>query len=1006
MCSRILRTFVFVFACSFLCAGLVSAQKVVQGTVTDASTGETLPGANVSVQGATIGTSTNANGQYELEVPGPSATLVFSFVGFQRKTVKVGDKSEINVTLKPSVGELEEVVVVGYGQQEQGDVTGVVEKVSSDDFSKAPAVAPDQLLQGKVPGLQIKSNSGRPGGQSFIRIRGGTSVNASNRPLFVVDGVPITDSPHNPGGLSEGRNPLNFLNPSEIENITVLKDASAAAIYGSRGANGVIMITTKQGESGQSQVTYSSSVSATNAVETRNVLGAQQFQNVVSDRFPDLTDDIGNANTDWQDAVLRQAIGQQHSVSFSGGSEAGDRYRISLGYQREEGVLRTSKTQRTNASVKYSRPFLDDRLKLDINVRGSKTNDRFAPGVIETAAQFAPTQPIKDASNERTGYFEWTNFSAVNSENNPVATLNLLEETGDQYRSVGNFKFTYEPTFVDGLSANLNMGYDVSSGERKRFIPTNEQGQVESDKPGQVDRANFTRLSRLLDATMNYQNQFEGIDSRIDVTAGYSYQDFDNRFPEFSAQGLATNVLGANSTLPASENSTFVTEIPNRLISGFGRVNYTLMNKYVLTATVRRDGSSRFSPANRWGTFPSAALAWRVHNEGFMEGFSGIISSLKLRGSWGVTGNQDIGDFLYERTFEFSGQNARVQFGDEFITTIRPSAVDPTLKWEETTSVNIGLDYGLFEGRFTGSVNYYQKTTEDLLFRSIVPAGANLSDQVLTNVGSVENTGLEFSLSALVYQTNEFSYNARFNASTNENTLTKLTNFSSGVRTGGISGGVGNQVQILKEGEPVNSFYVFRHKMDEDGDPLTDGVDHNGDGEVNKADIYKDTNGDGKVNDQDRVAYEDPQPDWTFGHTSRMNYGNIDLSFSLRAQLGNHVYNNIASNLGTYNRVGEFAPSNLHESVLETNFDQPQYFSDYYVEDASFIRMDNITLGYTIEGLPGVSQMRLYGSVSNVFVLTGYSGPEPEIGETSGVGIDNDVFPRTRTFTGGLNLRF
>ncbi len=998
-------------------AQLVSMQKqegTIRGQVTDAKSGEPLPGVNVIIAGTQQGTATNAQGEYTIEgVSAGTYDLRASFIGYETRrkegiTVNAEETTVVNFSMETKAESLDEIVVVGYGEQQQRDVTGVVNNVSSEDFSKAPAVSPDRLLQGKVAGVQIQSNSGRPGGQSFIRIRGGTSVNASNRPLFVVDGVPLNDSPHSPGGLSEGRNPLNFLNPNDIKDITVLKDASAAAIYGARGANGVVLITTKQGGS-EEQVSYEGSVSSTNAVDTRDVLSAQQFRDVVGERFPDKVSALGDANTDWQDAVLEQALGQQHSVSFSGGSASGEQFRFSLGYQSEEGVVRTSRTQRTSLSAKYTRPFLDDRLTLDANLRGSKTNDQFAPSVIETATSFAPTQPIRDASNERTGYFEWTGFSDL-SENNPVATIDLTDETGDSYRSVGNVEFEYEPTFVDGLSAAANLGYDVSSGERERFLPTNLQSQVESDKPGQVDRANFTRLTKLLDLTLNYQNRFDEIDSRVNLTAGYSYQDSDEKYPEITAQGLATNVLESNSTLPASDVSSFVSEVPNRLISTFGRVNYTLKGRYVATATVRRDGSSRFAPSNRWGVFPSAALAWRIHNEPFMEPVSDVLSALKLRGSWGVTGNQEIGDFLYAKTYQFSNEHGRVQFGDNFVTTIRPSAVDPNLKWEETTSVNVGLDYGLFGGRLSGAINYYRKTTNDLLFETTVPAGGNLSDLVLTNVGSVRNTGIEFDLNAAVVQQDEFSYNAQFNASTNDNTLLKLTDTpgagSQGILTGNITGGVGNRVQILKEGEPVNSFYVFRHKTNDQGKPLTDGEDHNGDGTVNLADMYEDTNGDGVVNDEDKVATKSPQPNWTFGHTSQVRYGGFDLSASVRAQLGNYVYNNISSNFGTYNRIREFSPTNLQESVLETNFDQPQYFSDYYVEDASFLRMDNVTLGYSFDGLAGVDRLRVYGSVSNVFVITGYSGPEPEIGNTTGVGIDNDVFPRTRTFTGGLNLQF
>jgi iron complex outermembrane receptor protein len=460
--------------------------------------------------------------------------------------------------------------------------------------------------------------------------------------------------------------------------------------------------------------------------------------------------------------------------------------------------------------------------------------------------------------------------------------------------------------------------------------------------------------------------------------------------------------LGPNSTDPVrdSENtSTFVTEIPNRLISGFARFNYTFKDRYLLTFTVRRDGSSRFGPENQWGTFPSAALAWRAHQETFIQDIDWL-SNLKLRGSWGVTGNQEIGDFLFSSLWTPGGPQAQVQFGDEFVSTIRPSAADETLKWEETTTWNVGFDYGLFDGRISGSFEYYIKDTDDLLFTVPAAGGSNLSDRILTNIGEMRNKGFEFSVDGLVLTTEDFSWNAQFNASTNDNELLSVRQAGEGITTGFISGGVGNTIQIIQEGAPINSFFVLRHKENENGEPVSDNVDANGDGVADDLDMYVDQNGDGVINQDDRVVGESPQPDWILGHTSRFTYRNFDLSLTLRAHLGNHVYNNVASNFGHYSRLTNFAPSNLQESVLETNFTDPQFFSDYYVEDASFLRLDNVSLGYTFDGIPSVDRIRVFGTAQNLFVLSGYSGPDPEV-----VGIDNNLYPRSRTFTAGVNVQ-
>jgi TonB-linked SusC/RagA family outer membrane protein len=866
-------------------------------------------------------------------------------------------------------------------------------------------VSPEQLISGKVAGVQIQATSGAPGASSFIRIRGASSVNADSSPLFVVDGVPLSNV-----GNQASRNPLNFLNPNDIANVTVLKDASATAIYGARGANGVIMIETKSPDEGTSRVSYSGSASQSRVVDRIDVLETDEFRRAVRQQAPSQLSLLGDASTDWQDATQRTGFTQEHNVSFSRGYEDSN-IRLSLSYLDEEGILQTSSTRRVSGSIRYNQEFLEDQLSITSNLRGAKIDNSFEPGVVGAAASFAPTQPIRDVDSPFGGFFEWSQPGLDLAENNPVASYIMTKNNGETYRSLGNVEADYEIPYIDGLNARVKLGYDITTGEREFFQPTNLKGQQEGSDPGQLGRRNFTQFTTLMDAFLEYSSPIDAISSELDVTAGYSWQERHEEYPEFTAQGLSTNIFGPNSAevVTSLENTNpFVTEIPKRLISGFARVNYRLLDRYLLTFTVRRDGSSRFGPANRWGTFPSAALGWRVHDEPFFESaFGDVFSTLKVRGSWGITGNQEIGNFLYAPLYSAGSSTVQYQFGDEFVGTIRPSAADETLKWEETTSYNVGIDYGLFSGRITGAVDYYIKDTDDLIFPATVPRGANLSDVVTTNVGSMRNQGFEFSVDAQIVNTEDISYNARFNVSTNKNEILNVAAAGGQVLTGGIAGGTGQQIQIIKEGEALNSFYVYRHKTNDQGEPLRDGVDHNGDGTVDLLDMYVDQQpegeeGHGVINANDRVVGESPRPDWIIGHSSRLTYGNFDMNFTLQAQLGKYVYNNVASNLGHYSRLSNFAPSNLHESVKTTNFSSAQVFSDYYVENASNLRLSNITLGYTIPtaSISGIGQLRVYGTVQNAFILTGYSGASP-----LAVGIDNNLYPRSRTYTAGLNLQ-
>jgi TonB-dependent starch-binding outer membrane protein SusC len=995
------------FSFALLTAFQGYSQGSVRGAVTD-DQGEPLIGATILLVGTARGTATDFDGTYLLEnVPAGEQQIRASYTGYNdiTKTVAVrdGQESVLNFQLGEDVKVLEEVVVIGYGTQRRGDATGVITAVSDKNFNRGAIVSPDQLLVGKVAGVQITSNSGEPGGQSSIRIRGGTSVNASNEPLYVIDGVPIDNAPHNPGGFSNGRNPLNFLNPSDIETFTVLKDASAAAIYGSRGANGVIIITTKKGKAGaRPRLNYDGYYTTATVDDQPPVLDAEAFRNVVTFKAPERLNTVGNANTNWMEEILQTSTGQNHALSFTGGGENFG-YRVSAGYQQLKGVVRSSETERTSFGLNYNHSLFDNRLIINTNLKGAFTKDQYDPGAVGSAWRFDPTQPVYDPNNTTyAGFFEYGNPLAPR---NPVSGIEQSLDFGKNFRSIGNMEMEYKlDDLVPGLSAKLNLGFDVTNGERKRFQPTTYVRPPISDYTGEIRFENITRGSKLLDFYLNYNKALSDV-HRIDVTAGYSYQDFRGEFPSFRAFNLNTDIFQYNSTNPATDFEANNSVVENRLISFFGRANYALMDKYLLTVTVRRDGSTRFSEANRWGLFPSAAFAWRILEEGFADGLRGTLSDLKLRLGYGITGNQDIGDFRYLPTYTFSNFRARYQFGDEFVTTARPNGYDANLKWEETSSYNIGLDAGFSNGRIRGSIEYYYKRTKDLLFTVNVPAGTNLTDRVLTNIGEVENQGIELTLDAAVLAKPDLSWDLGFNIARNNNKILAIDRVSTqGILTGGISGGVGNFIQILQVGQPVNSFFVFTHKLGADGLPLIDGVDHNDDGQVNLADIYEDTNNDGRVDDLDKQPYKQPAPDYILGLTSNFAFKGFDLNFTLRANLGNYVYNNNSSDRGyfDYLTVSGVSINNLHQSTLETKFTRPQYFSDYYVEDASFLRMDNITLGYTFLPKSVFSNIRLYATAQNLFVLTEYSGVDPEVGG----GIDNFPYPRARGFIFGLSFGF
>lgn len=976
-------------------SSLVAQERVVTGKVVDEE-GYGLPGASIVEKGTVSGTTTDLDGNYRLAIK-EGSILVFSFVGYSTIERVVGAQSVIDVSMELDVQALSEVVVVGYGAVEKGDVTGVVNSVNSEKFNKGAITSPDQLLAGKVAGVAIIPNSGEPGGQVSIKMRGGTSISQSNEPLFVVDGVPIDNTPFSPGGFSGGRNPLNFINPSDVESITVLKDASAAAIYGSRGANGVIIITTKSGSrSDKPQVTYDGSIGVSSFVDEVEILTADEFRQVVRVYGSRNEDKLGEANTDWLDEIIQTASTATHNLSISGGLENGS-YRLSLGYQKLEGVLLKSETERTSLNYSMNKSLLNDALQVKFNTKNAFTDDVFSSNQVGSALTFDPTQPIYDTGSVYGGYFEYNNTLAVR---NPVAEITERQEIGETFRSLSSIELRYEFPFIKGLAAVTNLSYDVQSGERRRFAPTYLRSENTDNTPGSFGVESYGRKSYLTEFYGEYKRTIPSIDLNITVTGGYSYQNFVSSYNSFSVDSLVTNVYGLDN--PAEgENSVIrpnYTTLENRLISFYGRSIFSLKDKYVMTATIRRDGSTRFGPDNRWGVFPSLALGWRISNENFMKGISDVLSYMKIRGSYGVTGFQEIGDYTYIAAYRYSGPQAQYQLGNTFYPILRPEAEDPNIQWEETASMNIGAEYELFSGKFAGSIDFYQKNTSKLLNRVPPPVGTSTKDRQTTNIGETRNRGVELELNYQMFESKDLRVNIGFTGAYNKNEIIAL-DFSGSSSSqqentnSGISGDVGQTIKTWKVGDPVNSFHMYQQIYGEGGAPVYNLVD--------RTEMYVDQNGDGLINEADLVSGKSSDPVYIFGLTSNASYKNFDLSFTFRSNMGQYVYNNVASQYGHFQRLNGDLPYNVHTSVLETRFGQAQLKSDYYLEKANFLKLDNISIGYTVDQVSWM-KARVYVTGQNLWTLSGYSGLNPEIAN----GIDNNLYPRSVTLIGGVNLTF
>ncbi|TYP72216.1 SusC/RagA family TonB-linked outer membrane protein [Aquimarina intermedia] len=961
------------------------AQSTVSGVVSDAGNGQPIPGVNIIVKGTSNGTTSDFDGRYSITNVNQGDILTFSYVGFKPQEVVYAGNNTINVSLEVDAAELEQVVLIGYGTTRKKDLTGSVSTVTAEELNKGVTTSPADLLTGKAPGVQITSAGGAPGSAQTIRIRGGASLNASNKPLFIIDGVPIDND-----DIAGLRDPLNIINPNDIESFTILKDASATAIYGSRASNGVILITTKKGTSGNDlRVNYESNISIQDVTQSIDVLSADQFRQVVNERGnPTQIGLLGTANTDWQDEIFQQSISHTHNISLSGGME-NFTYRASVGYNNQEGVLLTSALERTTLSAALSHKFFENHLKINLNTKTALIKNRFADtGAIGAAIVFDPTQPVFGDFPQYDNFYQWTeaNGSPITlAAKNPVAMLRQQDDSSNAFKSISNIQFDYKFHFLPELRANLNLGLDKTSSNGSK-VRTQSYFSSYAFNTGLSAQDTYAqeKENKLLNATLNYTKEFNNLN--FGVLVGYEYQDFHTEQIDF------TNIQDPEiETL----KDTFLNL---NLQSYFTRVNLGYDSRYLFTFTYRRDGTSRFNEDNRWGNFPAAAVAWNISNESFLED-SSTVSDLKLRAGWGITGQQDLGTGFYLPyipTYTGSNQNSQYPVGNGFVTTFRADPYNDNLKWEETTTYNIGLDYGFFNDRLSGSIDAYYRETEDLLITNLsFPAGSGLSNKGAANVGVIENKGVEFSLNAIPVQTDDLQLNIGFNITYFDTEISELyatqdPNFI-GIPQGGIAGGTGNNIQIHSVGYTPFTYYVYQQVYDTNGDPIEG--------------VFVDRNNDGQVNPDDLYRHEQPAAEIFAGLNTDLSYKNWGFNMAWRGSFGNYAYNNVQSNTGYYNNMLRYdnTLSNSVENVLESNFTSENFLSDYYIQDASFVKLDRVTLSYDFNNLfEKIRNVRLYATVQNVLTITDYDGLDPEIQG----GIDNNIYPRPTIYLFGVNVDF
>ncbi|RYY58059.1 MAG: TonB-dependent receptor [Chitinophagaceae bacterium] len=968
----------------------VSAQTGnVTGRVID-SIGQPLADVTVKVKSTSTTTKTDATGTYRIAAS-QGDVLQFSSVGYELLELSVQAGASPEVQLKQTIGNLNEIVVIGYGTSRKKDLTGAVSTINSKDFNRGAISTPEQMIAGKVAGVAITSNSGQPGAGSTIRIRGGSSLSASNDPLIVIDGVPLDNS-----SIPGASNQLSLINPNDIESFTILKDASAAAIYGTRASNGVMLITTKKGTAGKVRVNASTVNSVSIVTRKVDVLSADQFRAIVNAQgSPAQIAMLGAASTNWQDEIYRSAFATDNNVSISGGL-AKLPYRLSIGYQNQDGVLKTDNLQRTSLALVLNPSFFNNHLKVDVNLKGNMQQSRFAnQTAIGSAITFDPTQPVFSKGNRFGGYYEWLDPSSATglmalAGRNPVGLLEQRFDEGRPRRAIGNIQLDYKFHFLPELRANLNAGMDLSEGKGTVYVSDSAAiGYVAGGNGGENNRYRQKKQNTLFEFYLNYTKELSSIRSRIDATAGYSYNNYLNtvyNFASYTARG---------DKYPNTDPAFAFDKPENTLISYFGRLNYNFMDRYLLTATVRRDGSSRFAPANRWAVFPSVALAWNIKEESFLRN-NKAVSNLKLRLGYGVTGQQDgIGNYDYLSYYALSSITAAYQFGNDYFQGFRPGGFYANRKWEETATTNLALDFGFLDDRITGSIDVYYKKTNDLLNNIPQPAGTNFAAFIVANVGDMENRGVEFNLNTKPVVTKDLEWNAGFNVTFNRNKITNLTVVPKdltypGFPSGSIAGGIGGQFAYINAvGGSRNVFYLYEQVYDASGKPV-EGVfvDRNADGIINQDDLYKGKNS---------------IPEVFMGFSTSVSYKKWSASTTLRASLGNYVYNNVYSQTGTRSQIlGNSVLYNTSINFLETGFvgNSQQLLSDYYIENASFLRMDNLSVGYELRQGFRHYNMRISATAQNLFVVTKYKGLDPELAG----GIDNNFYPRPKIFSLGLNV--
>ena len=990
----------------FLSIGAFAQQIAVKGHVKD-TTGEPVIGANVLVKGTTNGTITDFDGNFMLNVP-KDAILSVSFVGYKSAEVKAA--STVMVTLEDDSQVLDAVVVIGYGSVKKNDMTGSVTAIKPDKLNKGLITNAQDMMTGKIAGVSVISKGGAPGEGATIRIRGGSSLTAENDPLIVIDGLAMDNK-----GVKGLANPLSMVNPNDIESFTVLKDASATAIYGSRASNGVIIITTKKGQAGaRPTISYDGNVSVSTVKSTVDVMDGDQFRSFIKDIWGEDSEaysKLGNANTDWQKEIFRPAVSTDHNLTISGGLKNMP-YRVSFGYTNQNGIVKTSKFERYTASVSLAPSFFEDHLKVNANLKGMIAKNRYADGsAVGSAVSFDPTQSVRSDDPYHQyyfdGYFQWnTDASSLNDDTwkrtfnsnapgNPVA---LLEEKDDRAISkslIGNLELDYKFHFLPDLHAHVNGGMDLSTGKQYTDVSPYSSTNNYYGSYGweQKDKYNLS-----LNAYLQYSKDFTD-KHRFDVMAGYEWQHFHDTSDQeyWGLYPLSNNVVENRGQRYNNTSSGSATE--SYLVSFFGRVNYTLLDRYLFTATVRQDGSSRFHKNNRWGLFPSFALGWKLKEEAFLKDVD-VLSDLKLRLGYGITGQQNInsGDYPYLAVYETNKDGAYYPILGEGIT-YRPNAYNPDLKWEKTTTYNVGLDFGFLNNRINGAVDYYYRKTTDLLNSVFVSAGTNFKNKVLSNVGSLENSGIEFSINAKPVVTTDWTWDLGFNITYNKNEITKLTTGDSEnyyVAAGdNIGGGRDMKAMAHAVGHPASSFYVYQQVYDENGKPIEN--------------EFVDRNGDGTINGDDRYFYKKPTADVLMGLTSRLSYKSWDFSFSLRASLNNYVYNSVEAGGSDCNPTSVSSFGALNNRPLMgvanniQNLKDNTLLSDYFVQNASFMKCDNITLGYSFKKLFGAPiGGRVYAAVQNVFTITKYKGLDPEVEK----GLDNNIYPRPLTTLIGLSLNF